>query len=255
MNPVPRPTVSSVVILLADRFYAEAIRNISSAVFPGAKITVATNAPEASETLHRENADLLITGAGASIEGDVIELLMRWFSRRPNAHRVLVVTAERQYRMMDALRRLAIPGVFDSNAERPEGLAEALRIVGAGGRYWSPTLIDFMTHSRIKTPPLSLILTAGEQVILSIVGDGSDDITAARQLGISPATVSTVRRDLHRKLGVQHRGELIRIAAQNGYVQFTPNGVVRPGFALFSAEYYARRSRRNGLPPPSQPLN
>lgn len=252
MNPLPRSTVGNIVILREDRFYAEAIGTIALSVFPGAKISVATNVLEATRILNRENSELLITGVAPSIEGDVVDLLMHWVARRPNSHRVMVITADRQYRMMDALRRLGITGVFDSSAERPGELSEALRIVGSGGHYWSPTLIDFMTHSRIKSPPLSYLLTAGEQVILSIVGDGSDDITAARQLGISPATVSTVRRDLHRKLGVQHRGELIRIAAQNGYVQFTPNGVIRPGFALFSAEYYARRSRRTGLPPTSQ---
>jgi DNA-binding NarL/FixJ family response regulator len=249
MNPLPHSPVSNIVILREDRFYAEAIGAIVAQVFPGAKISLATTVQDASRILTRENSEMLITGVAASIEGDVVELLMQWIARRPNAHRVMVVTADRQYRMMDALRRLGVHGVFDSSAERPGELSEALRIVGSGGHYWSPTLIDFMTHSRIKSPPLSNLLTAGEQVILSIVGDGSDDITAARQLGISPATVSTVRRDLHRKLGVQHRGELIRIAAQNGYVQFTPHGVTRPGFALFSAEYYARRSRRSGLPP------
>jgi len=253
MNPLPRSSVSNIVILREDRFYGEAIGAIAAKVFPGAKISLATSVPEASRILFRENSELLITGLAPSIEGDVVELLMHWVAKRPNSHRVMVITADRQYRMMDALRRLGIPGVFDSSAEHTEELSDALRIVGAGGHYWSPTLIDFMTQSRIKSTPLSFLLTAGEQVILSIVGDGSDDITAARQLGISPATVSTVRRDLHRKLGVQHRGELIRIAAQNGYVQFTPFGVIRPGFALFSAEYYARRSRRAGLPPPSQP--
>ena len=61
-------------------------------------------------------------------------------------------------------------------------------------------------------------------------------------LGLSPSTVSTVRRELHRKLGVQHRGDLVRAAAQSGFVHFTPTGVVRPGFALLSASYHPRKT-------------
>jgi hypothetical protein len=53
-----------------------------------------------------------------------------------------------------------------------------------------------------------------------------------------------VRRGLHRKLGVQHRGELVRVAAQKGFVRFTPDGVERPGFALLTAAYHPRYHKR-----------
>jgi DNA-binding CsgD family transcriptional regulator len=87
-------------------------------------------------------------------------------------------------------------------------------------------------------------LTAFEQVVLSVVGDGCDDIEAARRLSLSPATISTVRRGLHRKLHVQHRGELVRLAAQAGFVRFTPEGVERPGFGLLTAAYHPRDPKR-----------
>ena len=80
--------------------------------------------------------------------------------------------------------------------------------------------------------------------MLSVIGDGCDDLAAAGQLGLSPATISTVRRALHRKLGVQHRGELVRMAAQKGYVRFTPAGVERPGFGLLAAAYQPRHRAR-----------
>jgi DNA-binding NarL/FixJ family response regulator len=250
MNPNSTPEIRRILILREDRLYADALGHSALIVFPTAQVTVATSVQSAVAILTHGSFDLLITGLGVSIGGDVLELLMWWVNRRPNAQRVLVVTAERQYRILDALRRMAIAGVFDSKHEPPDGLAAALQTVATGGRYWSRSLLDCMSQAKVASTPLAYLLTAGEQVVLSIVGDGSDDAAAARQLGISPATVSTVRRDLHRKLGVQHRGELIRFAAQNGFVQFTPAGVVRPGFALFSAEYYARRLRRSGETPP-----
>jgi DNA-binding NarL/FixJ family response regulator len=244
MNPIPNP-IRHALILREDRVYAGALGTTILRVFPQAQISLATTVEATAKLLAAGSIDLLVTGLGHGIEGDVLELLLWWVNQRPNSHRVLVVTSDRQYRMLDALRRLGISGVFDSSHDHPERLAAALEQVGSGARYWSSTLLEFMLHARKNSTPLSSLLTAGEQVVLSVVGDGSDDVSAANQLGISPATVSTVRRDLHRKLGVQHRGELIRVAAQHGFVQFTPKGVVRPGFALFSAEYYARRARRS----------
>jgi hypothetical protein len=244
MNPLPNP-IRHALILREDRVYAGALGATVLRVFPQAQISLATTVESAAKLLATGSIDLLVTGLGHAIEGDVIELLMWWVSQRPNAHRTLVVTTDRQYRMLDALRRLGITGVFDSSHDQPERLTTAVEQVGSGARYWSSSLLEFMLHERKHSTPLSSLLTAGEQVVLSVVGDGSDDVAAATQLGISPATVSTVRRDLHRKLGVQHRGELIRVAAQQGFVQFTPKGVIRPGFALFSAEYYARRARRS----------
>ena len=244
-----RPTpnaVHRILILREDRLYAEALSHAVIRQFPGAEMVVARSVKSAAAILAEKPFDLIVTGLRATADGDVLELLMWWTTRRQNAQRVLVVTADRHFRPLDALRRMGIAGVFDTSHEAPEELATALRVVTEGGRYWSRNLIDFLAEAKVDSTPLACLLTAGEEVVLSIVGDGSDDAAAAQQLGVSPATVSTVRRDLHRKLGVQHRGELIRFAAQNGFVQFTPSGIVRPGFALFSAEYYARRLRRFG---------
>ena len=251
MSPSPTLDVQRILIVRDDRLYADALAHSALLVFPAARVTIVTSVQSAVAVLANGSFDLLITGLGSSIGGDVLELLMWWVSRHgPNAQRVLVVTAERQYRTLDALRKLAIAGVFDSQQEPPEGLAAVLKAVTTGGRYWSRSLQDCLSQAKVSSTPLSYLLTNGESVVLSIVGDGSDDSDAARQLGISVSTVSTIRRDLHRKLGVQHRGELLRFAAQNGFVQFTPAGVVRPGFALFSAEYYERRMRRSRTPTP-----
>ena len=120
----------------------------------------------------------------------------------------------------------------------------ALRAISSGRRFWSQTIVDHMYRVGSASTALFRLLTAFEQVVLSVIGDGCDNTVAARQLKLSPATVSTVRRELHRKLGVQHRGELIRVAAQHGFVRFTSAGVVRPGFGMMCAAYQARRAKR-----------
>jgi DNA-binding NarL/FixJ family response regulator len=122
----------------------------------------------------------------------------------------------------------------------------ALRAIADGKRYWSQTIVDHIHRVGSGSNALFRLLTAFEHLVLSVIGDGCDNTVAAAELQLSPATVSTVRRELHRKLGVQHRGELVRVAAQHGFVRFTSTGVVRPGFAMMREAYQARRTKRGG---------
>ena len=220
------------------------LRQSAMRVFPRARIRVTTTVEAAGEALRAAPADIFVTGVGAALEGDVIELLSPTAAAGSLADHVLVVTSRREYRVLSCLRTLDIEGVFDSIGESPENFPDALRAVACGRRYWSQSILQHMQQMSTVGGHFRL-LTACEQLVLSVVGDGCDDIVAARELGLSPSTVATVRRELHRKLGVQHRGELVRVAAQNGFVRFTPVGVVRPGFAMLSAAYQARRLKRS----------
>lgn len=67
-------------------------------------------------------------------------------------------------------------------------------------------------------------------MVLSVVGDGSDDQQAGVRLGISHYTVNTHRKTIMGKLGLHHKGQLMLYALQEGYVLVTPTGVYYPGF-------------------------
>lgn len=242
-TPTTLPAVQSVLILKADRIYAEALRQHIQGVFPGARVRNTQTLESARQILTSESIDLFVTGVGASLDCDVIDLLAS-LSSPARSLRVLVVTVRLEYRVLAALRSLAIEGAFDSAAGSPEELTLALQTLASGKRYWSQTILDHMHRVGSASNALFRLLTTFEQVVLSVIGDGCDNVVAAQKLNLSPATVSTVRRELHRKLGVQHRGELVRVAAQHGFVRFTAGGVVRPGFGLMCASYQARRTKR-----------
>jgi DNA-binding NarL/FixJ family response regulator len=244
MDSTPTPTIRCVLILKADRLYAEALRQYTLHVFPAARVLVAWSVESAKTLLAVEPVDLFVTGAGATLESDVLDLLAQQTSKPSRIQHVLVVTVRREYRVLAALRGLAIDGVFDSASEKPGEFVTALRAISSGGRYWSQSVLDHMHRLGSSSTALFRLLTVFEQVVLSVIGDGCDNTVAARTLKLSPATVSTVRRELHRKLGVQHRGELVRLAAQHGFVRFTASGVVRPGFGIMCAAYQARRAKR-----------
>jgi DNA-binding NarL/FixJ family response regulator len=212
---------------------------------------IALSVEMAKTALAAHQVDLFVTGAGVSLESDVLDLLAQC-AHNSSSHypRVLVVTVRREYRMLVALRALSVDGVFDSATEPPEQFMTALQAIANGKRYWSQTIVDHMHHVGSGSTALFRLLTAFEHLVLSVIGDGCDNTVAAAELHLSPATVSTVRRELHRKLGVQHRGELVRVAAQHGFVRFTSAGVVRPGFAMMREAYQARRAKRGGEAPP-----
>ena len=243
MEATPLHPIRCVVVLKAARLYAEALRQYTLHVFPQARVFVAWSVDSAKSLLANEPVDLFVTGVGTNLESDVLDLIAQQ-AEPSRARRVLVVTVRREYRVLAALRSLTIDGVFDSATERPGEFVTALRAIAKGERYWSQSVLEHMHRGGSASTALFRLLTTFEQVVLSVIGDGCDNNAAARALNLSPATVSTVRRELHRKLGVQHRGELVRVAAQHGFVRFTASGVVRPGFGIMCAAYEAKRTKR-----------
>ncbi len=232
------------MILKADRLYAELLRQYILREYPRARVNLVTSVEAAAVACAAGPIGLLVTGVGGSAEGDVLDFLARVTGQETSPRRVIVVTVRREFRLFSALRTLDVDGVFDPATEPPEQFTAALRSVTGGTRYWSPGIVDYMRDASAAPDALLRVLTSFEQVVLSVIGDGCDDSSAGSTLGLSPATISTVRRDLHRKLRVQHRGELVRIAAQHGFVRFTSAGVVRPGFEMLAAAYHRRRAKR-----------
>jgi DNA-binding NarL/FixJ family response regulator len=242
MNSSAPANIPSILILKADRICAEALAQRVGRLFPQATIRVETSIPRARAALLAEPVELLLTGLGMSLGGDPLEFLSTFAGANGAARQVLVVTSHHEMRLLTGLRMLPIRGAFDSTGEPPEQLEVALQTVAGGDHYWSRSLLDRMSADSLCSH--ARMLTTCEQLVLSVLGSGVDNVSAARELGLSTGTVASVRRDLHRKLGVQHRGELMRMAAQNGFVQFTPFGIVRPGYTLLTAAHQARKAKR-----------
>lgn len=229
------PALRDVVILKADRLCADTLRQLILRTFPTARIRIIASVERVARLLKQEPTDLLLGGTEPLRDGDLLDFIATFRPYDPPARHVLVVATHCEDRVLAALRTLPVNGVFDSACDPPDQLLVALRLVLGGTRYWSPNLVDRLQQHHLGPKSLFRLLTSAEQLVLSVIGDGCDDSAAAAQLGLSPSTISTVRRELHRKLGVQHRGELVRVAALNGFVRFTPTGISRPGFSLLAA--------------------
>jgi DNA-binding NarL/FixJ family response regulator len=220
----------TIVILKADRLQADLLRQIVSSVIPNARCSVASKIEQARAMLEHP-VDLLVTGIG-SFDEDVLELIALSTRNPRRARAILVVTGSADARTLACLHRLPVSGVFDSSAEGSDQLRVALQTVLSGASYWSRSALELIRKDCNGSRAIGRLLTANELRVFAVIGDGRDDASAASELGLKASTVSSIRREIHRKLRIAYRGELIRLALLSGYVRFVRDKAIRPGYSM-----------------------
>lgn len=220
--------IRHIVIVRSDFFHAHVLHTAARERFPHAQIVALGEVAEAEQFLAVETTDLLIIG-GHPEDGDALDFLA--FRVGPRAGIVFVVTDRKEARLLVGFNSLSIAGMFDPATEGVQNLATAMASVATGGKYWSYSIIARLKEC-LQPTSICQRLTPTEQLIFSLIGDGSDDQAAADRLGMKRSSVHAVRRELHRKLGLQHKGELQCAALQHGFVQITHRGTCRPGLAM-----------------------
>ncbi|HWA11395.1 MAG TPA: LuxR C-terminal-related transcriptional regulator [Opitutaceae bacterium] len=242
MNFPAAPDIRRILILKEDRFSADTLRRMAQQIFPEAHCDVVQRIAAASAIMAAGAVDLWLTGA-AALDGDVLDFLAVCCAARNCFRHVLVVTSRHEPRTLLSLRQLPIDGVFDLVEEEPDRLLVALRSIVAGRPYWSPGVLARLQDHLLAPRAFSKLLSAREQMVLSVIGTGIDDQAAAARLGLQPSSVHSVRRRLHRKLGLQHKGDLVRVAVQQGFIRFTADSVLHPGLTILRAQ--CTRGRRS----------
>ncbi|HEY0376831.1 MAG TPA: response regulator transcription factor [Pyrinomonadaceae bacterium] len=109
---------------------------------------------------------------------------------------------------------------FLSKVSAPEELVKAVRKILRGGKYFSERVVDKLLCSpnqRGAEPPHDL-LSDREFQILCLFGGGKTVKEIARELSLSPPTVSTYRARILEKMQMRTTAELMRYAIQNRLV-------------------------------------
>lgn len=233
MIPLPLPAPREILVLKADRLCAGILRQTASRIFPSAAVRVTNSLGEAKSALKIHPVDLLLTGI-VLFDGDALELLASCPNSR-GFRSVLVVSGRREHRILTMFRELSVDGVFDPMDDDLAKLEIAIYRVGTGGSYWSDTVQARVAKKNASSASICRLLSPTEQLVFAVIGDGSDNVVAGDRLNLKPSTIHSVRREIHRKLGIQHKGELMRLAVQEGFVRFTADGVERPGFSKLVA--------------------
>lgn len=148
-------------------------------------------------------------------EGDSLDILKLMKLEKPMLP-VLIVTMhpESQYAMR-ALRRGACGYLTKDSA--PDQLIIAIRKVADGGTYLSASLV-WELAGRLQAKPkdtLFDLLTDREFAVLRSIASGKRLTAIASELHLSAKTVTTYRKRLLDKLGLQSNAALARFAIEN----------------------------------------
>jgi DNA-binding NarL/FixJ family response regulator len=224
MEQLERDSQLHVVVLKWDRLYGDMIRRQVWDVWPNAVVRVYQRGLDALNAMQEMMADLFVTGVKIE-DMDGLEHL------EPFIHTstpVLIVTSRADFRTFEMLRRVRYDGIYDGRMEGLEHLGPALRQVIQHKLYMSPSLVPHLQAPKRKI--LKDLLTPTQQIVLSVIGDGSSNKQACDRLGMAEQTVKTHRKRIMARLGLHEQGELMLFALRNGFVLVTETGVLYPGF-------------------------
>ena len=101
-------------------------------------------------------------------------------------------------------------------------MIEAIKIVNDGGAYIAPTIAQQLALSLLpgnEENPIDKLSRRAFQVML-MISHGLSNLQMSEKLCLSPKTVSTYRLRLLEKLGAHNEVDLLKIAVEQGMVEF-----------------------------------
>lgn len=141
--------------------------------------------------------------------------------RHESAPRVLVLSVHPEGPM--ALRAIEAGAAgYLSKAASPDELVRAIRKVARGGRHVGAVLAEEMARHLQGGSAGSPRLSTRETTVLRLLASGLPLKEIARQLGLSPKTVSTYRGRVLDKLGLGTNADLTLYAASAGLIDPPP---------------------------------
>lgn len=220
---LPKTAALRIVVLKSDLLYGDLICQQIKEIWRNAVVQVFQRGLDALEAIQAVMPDLFITGVKIE-DMDGLEHLEPFMTRDLP---ILILTSRTDARTFSLLRTIRYDGLYDGLAEGLGNLRKAMERVMEKEPYVSPT---FVQHLKKPKNNKRDILTEREQMILSVIGDGTDNQEAGEKLALSTHTIHSHRKAIMGKLRLHHRGQLIIYALQQGYIQVSPSGVYRPGF-------------------------
>lgn len=220
---LPKTATPRIVVLKANRLYGDMICRHIKDYWRNATVEVYQKGFDALDAIQASVPDLFIAGVNV----DDMDGLEHFEPFIDGNLPILILTSHKDARTFCLLRTIRYDGIYDAREEGLDNLHTAMQEALAHRLYVSPSIMPLLKKPKNITLDA---LTDKEQIVLSTIGDGSDDQEAAEKLGLSYRTVNTHRKTIMGKLGLHHKGQIMCYALQQGYVHITPLGVFRPGF-------------------------
>ena len=117
-----------------------------------------------------------------------------------------------------------LSGFVDKKEQTIDHLAAAIRAVMGGERYFSPAAERVRISLRNNPNAFNKILSAREQHLLGLFGQGLSNGEIAAVVNLSELTVRNHRCRTMAKLGLRTTAELIRYALEKGFIRLETLG-------------------------------
>jgi two-component system invasion response regulator UvrY len=180
-------------------------------------VAEATNGVETLEAAKKVEWDLAIvdfTMPGRS-GLELVTELKKAYPSRP----VLVLSIHSEQLHATSVLKAGASG-YITKESAPQELEAAIRKVAAGGRYVSPALGELLateiSHGLDKSPHEKL--SDREYRVMWLLASGKQINAIAREMTLSPSTVSTYRTRILKKLNVRNNAELVHYAVKHQLV-------------------------------------
>ena len=150
-----------------------------------------------------------------------VEACRRILQRNPK-QKIIVLTIHNEQTFPKRLLEIGAKGYLTKECGVDE-MIEAIRQVNNGGAYISPSIAQRLALSLLPgngDNPIDKLSRREFQVML-MISHGESNIEISEKLCLSPKTISTYRLRLLEKLGAQNEVDLIKIAVEQGMVEFT----------------------------------
>ena len=210
-----KPKPNGLRILLAEDHASTrlGIKQILRDSFPRVVFGEAGDARETLTLLERDGWNLLILDISLPDRHglDVLHEVKRMQPSLP----VLIYSAHPEDQFAAHALRAGAAGYL-TKERAPEELCIAVRIIVAGGKYISPSLVSGLAEDRTGLPHETL--SKREFQVLQMTASGKTGKAIAGESSLDQRTVSTYRTRILKKLGLKSTAEMIRYAIRHELV-------------------------------------
>jgi len=205
-------------ILIADHHavFRHGLKDILARHFPDAEFAEADGTHTGLNLVWKKPWDLILLDA--TMGGGSLEILKEIKQAQP---RLPVLILSTHLESQSALRVLQAGAAgYLTKLSPTEELLHAVEKVLAGGTYIPPAIVSSLVHHLRPGAqwPDQRKLSKREYEILRLLASGKPAKAIARDLSLSPQTISTHRTRILKKFGLQSTAELIRYAIENRLV-------------------------------------
>lgn len=211
--------MNAISVILADD-HALVRRGLAALLHTDSAYRVVAEANNGEEALQRASeiaADLMLLDLSMPrLNG--LEAIRRLKRQQP-AMKILVLSMYDDAEFVAQAIKDGVDGYLLKQSMDDE-LFEALAVIMAGERYFSPT-ID-LTGLDMQTEHTNDQLTSREYEVLQLIAEGHSAAEIAKLMMISPHTANRHRANIMLKLNVHSQIELIHLAAERGWIILKP---------------------------------